>query len=108
MFNFRRCFTPSEFKQNRRDFILKSSLAGIGLSFGASLLIAAGKPENQSFLGPDLITDDEEIDYALTQKGQSESGTAISRKSIAAFVAANIQNPDLYKNENLGTGKPIH
>jgi len=36
-----------------------------------------------------------------------ESGTAISRKSIAAFIAKVVENPDLYKNENLGISKPF-
>jgi uncharacterized protein YbjT (DUF2867 family) len=57
-------------------------------------------------LRPDWFTNANEIDYAITHKGQPESGTAISRKSIAAFVATIISNPNLCKNENLGISKP--
>lgn len=46
------------------------------------------------------------IDYCLTQKGAPETGTAISRKSIAAFIRTVIDNPDLHRNENLGISKP--
>ncbi|MFT3681228.1 MAG: NAD(P)H-binding protein [Ferruginibacter sp.] len=59
-----------------------------------------------TILRPDWFTNANEIDYALTKKGQPEKGTAISRKSIAAFVAALARNPAQYINENLGISKP--
>jgi uncharacterized protein YbjT (DUF2867 family) len=59
-----------------------------------------------TILRPDWFTDANEVDYAITKKGTPETGSAISRKSIAAFIAAIIQNPDLHKNENLGISKP--
>ncbi|WP_184547021.1 NAD(P)H-binding protein [Mucilaginibacter sp. FT3.2] len=59
-----------------------------------------------TILRPDWFTDANEIDYALTKKGEPETGAAISRKSIAAFVGSVIENPDLHKNENLGISKP--
>ncbi|MBS1505454.1 MAG: NAD(P)H-binding protein [Bacteroidetes bacterium] len=59
-----------------------------------------------TILRPDWFTNSNEIDYAITHKGEPEIGTAISRKSIAAFVATLIEDPDIYKNENLGISKP--
>lgn len=59
-----------------------------------------------TILRPDWFTNTNEVDYALTKKGQPEAGTAISRKSIAAFVAELVQNPEKYKNENVGISKP--
>jgi len=59
-----------------------------------------------TILRPDWFTNGNKIDYAITHKGQPETGSAVSRKSIAAFIAAVIQNPDLYKHENLGISKP--
>jgi len=59
-----------------------------------------------TILRPDWFTNADEIDYALTQKGQPETGSAISRKSIAAFVATLVQKPELHLNENLGISKP--
>jgi uncharacterized protein YbjT (DUF2867 family) len=58
-----------------------------------------------TILRPDWFTSANEVDYALTQKGTPEKGSAISRKSIAAFVATLIQNPELHINENLGISK---
>ncbi len=59
-----------------------------------------------TILRPDWFTNADEVDYALTKKGQPETGQAISRKSIAAFVASIIQHPENYINENLGISKP--
>jgi len=58
-----------------------------------------------TILRPDWFTNGNEIDYAITYKGQPEKGSAISRKSIAAFVATIITNPELHNNENLGISK---
>lgn len=59
-----------------------------------------------TILRPDWFTNGDEIDYAITQKGEPETGTAISRKSIAAFVATIIEDPTLYSRENVGISKP--
>ena len=59
-----------------------------------------------SVLRPYWFSDVNEISYAITQKGQPETGSAISRKSIAAFIATIVANPALHKNENLGISKP--
>jgi len=59
-----------------------------------------------TILRPEWFTNANEVDYAITQKGQLERGTAISRKSIAAFIATLVENPELYKKENLGISRP--
>ena len=59
-----------------------------------------------TILRPDWFTYDNEVSYTITHKGEPEIGSAISRKSIAAFIATLIQNPDLYKRKNLGISKP--
>lgn len=61
-----------------------------------------------TILRPDWFTDDNEINYALTLKGEPEQGTAVSRKSIAAFISSIVQNPSLHINENLGISKPVN
>jgi len=59
-----------------------------------------------TILRPEWFTRANEVDYALTHKGEPETGSAISRKSIAAFVGTIIADPELHKNENLGISKP--
>jgi uncharacterized protein YbjT (DUF2867 family) len=60
-----------------------------------------------TILRPDWFTDANEVSYSITHKGEPEQGSAISRKSIAAFIARIIETPELHKNENLGISKPI-
>jgi uncharacterized protein YbjT (DUF2867 family) len=59
-----------------------------------------------TILRPDWFTNGNEVDYAITKKGEPEKGSAISRKSIAAFIATIVENPEEWKNENLGISKP--
>lgn len=59
-----------------------------------------------TILRPDWFTSSNEVNYALTRKGNPEAGSAISRKSIADFVVTLFENPDSYVNENLGISKP--
>lgn len=59
-----------------------------------------------TILRPDWFTNDNEIDYVITKKGEPESGSAISRKSIADFISKIIENPELHLKENLGISKP--
>lgn len=55
---------------------------------------------------PDWFTNADEVDYEITKKGEPEKGTAISRKSIAAFIAQIIDTPEKHSHENLGIAKP--
>jgi uncharacterized protein YbjT (DUF2867 family) len=58
-----------------------------------------------TILRPDWFTNGSEIDYDITHKGEAEKGGALSRKSIAAFIAKLVENPKLYIGENLGISK---
>lgn len=52
------------------------------------------------------MTDDAEIDYELTKKGETFKGTMISRSSIADFVIKIINGPNKYQRESFGISKP--
>jgi NmrA-like family. len=52
------------------------------------------------------MTNDDEVDYELTQKGETFKGTMISRKSIADLVVKIIDQPADYYRESLGISKP--
>ena len=70
----------------------------------ADIIEASGL--DYTILRPDWFTNANEINYTITQKGKPETGSAISRKSIASFIATIIANPALHKNENLGLSQP--
>lgn len=59
-----------------------------------------------TILRPNWFTDADEVDYQLTPKGQPETGGAVSRKSIAAFVCGIFDEPEKWIGENLNIAKP--
>jgi uncharacterized protein YbjT (DUF2867 family) len=59
-----------------------------------------------TILRPDWFTDNDEVNYEITTKNEPEKGTAISRKSIASFIAGLIDTPGSFSCENLGIARP--
>ncbi|GAA0848322.1 SDR family oxidoreductase [Bifidobacterium pullorum subsp. gallinarum] len=57
-------------------------------------------------LRPAWLTDYDEIEYEVTEKGEPFKGTEVSRKSVAALVVKLIESPDLHVRGNLGVNKP--
>lgn len=55
---------------------------------------------------PAWLTDNDEIDYELTQKNEPFKGTEVSRKSVADFVVTILKEPTLYQNDSIGLNKP--
>jgi uncharacterized protein YbjT (DUF2867 family) len=70
----------------------------------ANLIEASGL--DYTILRPSWYTDKDEIDYALSQKGEPVTGTEISRKSVADLIVKLIENPELHVRESLGMEKP--
>ncbi|MBP6585232.1 MAG: NAD(P)H-binding protein [Flavobacterium sp.] len=86
--------------------IYKTPLKSVLIPYRKLADIIENSGLDYTILRPDWYTNDNEVDYALTQKGEPETGTAISRKSIAAFIATIIDKPKLHIKENLGISKP--
>ena len=59
-----------------------------------------------TILRPTWFTNEDEVDYEITRKGEPEKGSVISQKSLAAFIAKIIESPENYIRENLGINKP--
>lgn len=58
-----------------------------------------------TIIRPDWFTSANEIDYHITRKPEPEVGGAVSRDSIADFVAKIFADPQQYINENVGISK---
>ncbi|WP_125589432.1 NAD(P)H-binding protein [Companilactobacillus jidongensis] len=52
------------------------------------------------------MTNEDKVDYELTEKGEEYKGTIISRKSIADLIIKIMQDPDLHKYSSLGIDQP--
>lgn len=59
-----------------------------------------------SILRPAWLTDEEEVDYEITAKGEPFKGTVVSRRSVADLIVKIIGSPDLHVGANLGVNKP--
>lgn len=55
---------------------------------------------------PAWLTDEDEVDYELTRKGQPFKGTVVSRRSVAELIAQMVTHPELHVGESLGVHKP--
>lgn len=60
---------------------------------------------NWTIIRPAWLTDKDEVDYELTEKGEAFKGTEVSRKSIADLVIKIIENPENYTHHSLGVNK---
>lgn len=69
----------------------------------ADIIEASGL--DYTILRPDWFTNGSEIDYHITRKPEPEVGGALSRRSIADFVAKVVANPEEYTNANVGISK---
>ena len=55
---------------------------------------------------PAWLTDEDEVDYETTAKGQPFKGTVVSRRSVADLIGKVLVTPELHIGENLGVNKP--
>jgi uncharacterized protein YbjT (DUF2867 family) len=59
-----------------------------------------------TILRPAWFTNDDEIDYETTEKGQPFKGSAVSRKSIADVIIKLALSPNMAVRGSLGISKP--
>ena len=59
-----------------------------------------------TILRPAWLTDEDEVDYALTARDEPFEGTVVSRRSVGDLVAKLIAAPDLHVGASLGMHKP--
>lgn len=59
-----------------------------------------------TILRPAWLTDEDEVDYEITEKGQPFKGTVVSRRSVGDLISQVIVNPVRHIGENLGMSKP--
>ena len=57
---------------------------------------------NYTILRAAYITNNPDIDYELTEKGEPYKGTIISRASIADLIVRTIKEPSLHNYASLG------
>lgn len=61
---------------------------------------------NYTILRPAWLTDEDEVDYETTEKGQPFKGTVVSRRSVGDLISQMVVEPALHTGRNLGLNKP--
>lgn len=59
-----------------------------------------------TIIRPAWFSDNDEVHYELTQKGEPAKGTEVSRQSVAAYVAALILDPSQASRQSVGINEP--
>ncbi|MCO7486287.1 SDR family oxidoreductase [Stenotrophomonas maltophilia] len=59
-----------------------------------------------TILRPAWLTDEDEVDYEITEKGQPFKGTVVSRRSVGDLISQIIVDPARHTGGNLGLNKP--
>ena len=84
----------------------KRTLGSILVRYRKSAEIIEASDLDYTILRPAWLTDKDEIDYEITQKGELFKGTVVSRKSVAHLVVKLAQSPELEVRRSLGVNKP--
>jgi uncharacterized protein YbjT (DUF2867 family) len=71
-----------------------------------SAAIIEGSHLDYTVLRPAWLTDDDEIEYLTTGKGEPFIGRSVSRKSVADLIVRLVNSPRLAVRTSLGLGKP--
>jgi uncharacterized protein YbjT (DUF2867 family) len=92
---------PGKFgKWNRRE--IGSSLEPYKKA--ADLIEASGL--DYTIIRPAWLTDNDEVAYETTKKGELFKGTEVSRKSVAAYVMKILEDPAFASRSDVGIDKP--
>ncbi|MCI1554302.1 MAG: NAD(P)H-binding protein [Levilactobacillus sp.] len=67
--------------------------------------IIEDSPLDYTIIRAGYMTNKDEIDYELTEKGETFKGTTISRQSIADLIVKIAKNPALHSRSSLGIAK---
>jgi uncharacterized protein YbjT (DUF2867 family) len=55
---------------------------------------------------PSWLTDNDEVEYETTQKGEPFLGTEVARKAVAKYITSVIMDPEKDVNASVGVNKP--
>ncbi len=74
--------------------------------YSAAANVIESSDLDYTIVRPAWLTDKDEVDYELTQKGEPFKGTEVSRKSVADLVVKLAQHPKRDVRGSLGIDKP--
>jgi uncharacterized protein YbjT (DUF2867 family) len=74
--------------------------------YSAAAKVIEASTLDYTIIRPAWLTDKDEVNYELTEKGQPFKGTEVSRKSVADFVVKLAEHSTLEVRRSVGINKP--
>ncbi|AKP67929.1 SDR family oxidoreductase [Companilactobacillus ginsenosidimutans] len=83
-----------------------STLGSYITNYAAAAKVLEDSDLDYTIIRPAWLTNKDEVDYEVTQKGEAFKGTEVSRKSIAQVVVDIAQDPSQFSKASIGVNKP--
>lgn len=74
--------------------------------YGKATKIIEDSKLDYTVVRPSWLTNNDEVDFETTQKGEPFIGTEVSRKAVAAYITEVIMNPTKDSKASVGVNKP--
>lgn len=97
---------PGEFGRYNKAYLSKGGDHSYFETYRRAALTVTESDLDSTILRPAWLTNRDDLDYELTEKGEPFKGTVVSRRSVGELVARIIQHPDEYVGRSLGVDKP--
>lgn len=75
-------------------------------TYAAAANVIEASELDYTIIRPAWLDNKDEVDYELTQKGETFKGTEVSRKSVATYIVHLINNPSEQVRHSVGINKP--
>lgn len=75
-------------------------------TYAAAAKVIEASELDYTIIRPAWLDNKDEVDYELTQKGETFKGTEVSRKSVATYIVHLINNPSEQVRHSVGINKP--
>lgn len=75
-------------------------------TYAAAAKVIETSELDYTIIRPAWLDNKDEVDYELTQKGETFKGTEVSRKSVATYIVHLINNPSEQVRRSVGINKP--
>lgn len=75
-------------------------------TYAAAAKVIEASELDYTIIRPAWLDNKDEVDYELTQKGETFKGTEVSRKSVATYIVHLINNPSEQVRRSVGINKP--
>jgi uncharacterized protein YbjT (DUF2867 family) len=75
-------------------------------TYAAAAKVIEASELDYTIIRPAWLDNKNEVDYELTQKGETFKGTEVSRKSVATYIVHLINNPSEQVRRSVGINKP--